>query len=92
MSHTVDDKQKLLTRVRRIKGQLSAIERGLEEEQSCTSILQQIASCRGAIGGLMNQILEGHIRQHVLSPDEAIGSEHAKAADDLIAVIKTYMK
>jgi DNA-binding FrmR family transcriptional regulator len=91
MSHTIDEKKKLLTRVRRIKGQLTAIERGLEQEISCSAILQQIASCRGAIGGLMSQVLEGHIKQHVLAPGHC-GSSEIGAAEDLIAVIKTYLK
>ena len=41
MSHTVREKQKLLNRVRRIRGQLDAIERALEEEQGCVSVLQR---------------------------------------------------
>lgn len=53
MSHTVQEKQKLLNRVRRIRGQLDAIERALEDEHGCVSVLQQITSCRGAMNGLL---------------------------------------
>ncbi|WP_258096620.1 metal/formaldehyde-sensitive transcriptional repressor, partial [Klebsiella pneumoniae] len=53
MSHIIQDKQKLLNRVRRIRGQIDAIERALEEEKGCLDVLQQITSCRGAMNGLL---------------------------------------
>ena len=58
MSHTIRDKQKLLNRVRRIKGQMEAIERALEDERGCIDVLQQITSCRGAKHGLLAVVLE----------------------------------
>lgn len=63
MSHTVREKQKLLNRVRRIRGQVEAIERALEEERGCNDVLQQITSCRGAMNGLLAVVLEDHIRR-----------------------------
>ena len=92
MAHLVRDKKKLLNRVRRIRGQLNAIERELEEERDCAEILQTIAACRGAITGLMNQVLEGHIRFHVVDPDAKPTSEQARAAQELIDVIRTYLR
>ena len=71
MSHTVHDKKKLLARVRRIKGQTGALEIALEQETDCAAILQQIAAIRGAVNGLMLEVLEGHMREH-LGAEEAI--------------------
>ena len=66
MSHTSKDKKQLLTRVRRIRGQASAIESALEKDETdCSSILQQIAAIRGAVNGLMFHVMEGHIREHL---------------------------
>ena len=90
MAHTVRDKKKLLDRVRRIRGQLEAIEKALEQEQPCSSILQIIASCRGAIGGLMAEVLEGHVRFHIVNPDRRPTSDQAVAAQELIDIVKTY--
>lgn len=92
MAHTVRDKKKLLDRVRRIRGQVEAIEKALVEERNCSSILQTIAACRGAINGLMAEIMEGHIRYHVLDPDRNPASEEAKAARELIDIVKSYLK
>ena len=57
MAHIIRDRQKLLNRVRRIRGQLAAIEKAFGEDQDCSSILQVIAACRGAINGLMAEVL-----------------------------------
>ena len=92
MLHTKKDKENLLARTRRIRGQIEAIERSLEEEEDCASILQQIAACRGAINGLMGELMEGEVRDHVLSPNARPGSDRARAADQLIQVLRTYLK
>jgi DNA-binding FrmR family transcriptional regulator len=100
MAHTIKNKQKLINRIRRIRGQAEAIERALEQEQDCTVILQTIAACRGAINSLMAEVIEGQIRYHVIEPkrsalarmNRAAKEENAQAAEELIAVIKTYMK
>jgi DNA-binding FrmR family transcriptional regulator len=92
MAHTVRDKKKLLNRVRRIRGQVEAIEKALDQEQDCSELLQTIAACRGAINGLMAEVIEGHIRFHVVDPDEKPTSKQAKAAQELMDVVKTYLK
>jgi DNA-binding FrmR family transcriptional regulator len=92
MAHTIRDKAKLLNRVRRIRGQVDAIERALEEEQDCTDLLLTIAACRGAINGLMAEVIEGHIRYHVVNPDVKPTSPQAIAAQQLMDVVKTYLK
>ena len=92
MAHLIRDKKKLLNRVRRIRGQLDAIERDLEREQECAPILQTIAACRGAMNGLMAEVLEGHVRFHVVDPDHEPTSLQAKAAQELIDIIRTYLR
>ncbi|WP_427194486.1 metal/formaldehyde-sensitive transcriptional repressor [Pseudomonas aeruginosa] len=72
MAHTIHGKKKLLARVRRIAGQTRALEQALEEGSECAAVLQQIAAIRGAVNGLMNEVLEGHIREH-------LGAEQASA-------------
>ena len=64
----------------------------IDEEKDCTSTLQTIAACRGAINGLMIQVLEGHIRLHVINPDAKPNSERARATQELIDVIRTYLR
>ncbi|MGA8073331.1 MAG: metal/formaldehyde-sensitive transcriptional repressor [Candidatus Acidiferrales bacterium] len=92
MAHTTKDKDKLLARVRRIRGQIEAIERGLESEEECASVLQMMASARGALNGLMAEVMEGHIRFHVLAPDGAKNRAQAEAAEELVEVINAYLK
>ena len=90
VSHTTKDKKKLLSRIRRIKGQSEAIERALEGDGECEEILQLVASCRGALNGLMAELIEGHVRFHVLSPEQKTLPSQLEAADELIAVVKRY--
>lgn len=92
MAHTTKDKDKLLSRVRRIRGQVEAIERAIETEQECAGVLQLMAACRGALNGLMAEVMEGHVRFHVLSPKAKASSPEAKAADELIQVVRAYLK
>jgi DNA-binding FrmR family transcriptional regulator len=90
VSHTTKDKKKLLSRIRRIKGQSEAIERALEGDGECEEILQLVASCRGALNGLMAELIEGHVRFHVLSPEQKTLPSQLEAAEELIAVVKRY--
>jgi FrmR/RcnR family transcriptional regulator, repressor of frmRAB operon len=92
MVHTIRDRPKLLNRVRRIRGQVSAIEGLLEEDADCERVLQTIAACRGAINGLMAEVLEDHVRFHVIDPATDPESEQAKAADQLLDLIRSYLK
>jgi FrmR/RcnR family transcriptional regulator, repressor of frmRAB operon len=90
LSHTTKNKAKTLSRVRRIKGQVEAIERALEGDSECEDILQLVASSRGALNGLMAELIEGHLRFHVLvEGQKTLPSQH-EAADELIAVVKRY--
>jgi DNA-binding FrmR family transcriptional regulator len=87
---TIREKSKLLTRVRRIRGQVEALERGLENEVGCADMLMLIASVRGAVNGLMAEVMEDHMRRHVVDP----GRERARAqgAEELIEVVRAYLK
>lgn len=90
MAHTTTDKKKLLDRVRRIRGQIDAIEKALEDEKDCSDILHHIAGCRGAMNGLMAEVVEGHIRSHILVSGNK--QAQAQAAEDLIDLVKSYLK
>jgi DNA-binding FrmR family transcriptional regulator len=92
MAHTIRDKKKLLNRVRRIRGQVEAVEKALDQERDCSELLQTIAACRGAINSLMAEVIEGHIRFHVVDPDAKPTSEQARAAQELMDVVKTYLR
>jgi len=92
VAHTVRDKKKLLNRVRRIRGQLEAVERALEAEASCSNTLQLIAGARGAINGLMAEVMEDHIREHVIDPARERNPKRVEGAMELIDVIRGYMK
>lgn len=92
MAHTVHDKDKLLQRIRRIRGQVNAVEAALAAEQDCSSVLMTLAACRGAINSLMSEVLEGHVRYHVLDPGKKPSTGQRDAAEELIGVIRTYLK
>jgi FrmR/RcnR family transcriptional regulator, repressor of frmRAB operon len=92
MAHTTAEKKKLLNRVRRIRGQVDAIERSLDQEAECSEILHNIAVCRGAMDALMAEVIEGHIRFHVLDPSTVPHAEQSRAAEDLIHALRVYLK
>jgi len=92
MSHAIREKSKLLNRVRRIRGQIEAVERALEQEIGCADAMQLIAGARGAINGLMAEVLEDHIRMHVSDPGPNPDSERAQATEELIDVVRAYLK
>jgi DNA-binding FrmR family transcriptional regulator len=91
MAHLKKNKEQLVSRVRRISGQLVAIERALEADAGCSAVLQQVAAARGAINGLMDEIVEDHVREHVARPD-LDAEDRAAGAEELIAVIRRYAK
>ena len=87
MSHVKQDK-KLLARVRRIGGQVQSLERALSEDAECGAVLQQLAAVRGAVNGLILEVLEGHLRSHLQGDDAA----HAEELAPVIAVLRSYLK
>ena len=92
MSHTIKEKKKLLARIGRIRGQVDAIERALTDEAECERIMHMIAGIRGSVAGLMAEVVEDHIRTHLVDPDRNPGALNAEAADQLIDVVHTYLK
>jgi DNA-binding FrmR family transcriptional regulator len=90
--HTIREKQQLLARVRRIRGQVEAIERALETEAGCETVMHQIAGVRGAMAGLMAEVVEEHILTHLVDPETHPGALNTASAEELMAVIRTYLK
>ena len=88
MPNTIKDKKQLLTRVRRLQGQASALERALDHGDECTAILQQIAAIRGAANALMSRVLEGHIREHL----GAEGIPALQRSEDVVAILRSYLR
>ena len=88
MSHTSREKLDLVNRTKKIVGQLESVLRGLNEDEHCADVLQRLAAARGAINSLMAELMEDHIRNHL--PRNSISSE--EAADDVIEIVKSYLK
>ena len=92
MSHTIRAKQKLLARVRRIRGQVEAIERALESEAGCEEVMHLLASTRAAMAGLTAEVVEDHVRTHLVESKSGASSERQEAAEELLAVVRTYLR
>lgn len=88
--HTVVNKDKLILRVKKIKGQLNSIENSLNEEKDCFNVLQQVSACRGAIQSLMSVILDGHIKEHL--GNHVSNEQREKEIENLASLLKTYLK
>ncbi|RPE75897.1 metal/formaldehyde-sensitive transcriptional repressor [Vulcaniibacterium tengchongense] len=91
MPHTVRDRKRILARVRRIRGQAEALERALEQQAECSAVLQQIAAIRGAVNGLMTEVLEGHIRDH-LGPEAVSAKQREADLAQVLGLIRSYLK
>jgi DNA-binding FrmR family transcriptional regulator len=90
MSHDEREKLKLLQRVRKLRGQLDAVERALEGKKDCGDQLMLLAAVRGGVNSLMGEVLETHIRFHLTD-----GSKEQVApelAEDLIDLVRAYLK
>jgi FrmR/RcnR family transcriptional regulator, repressor of frmRAB operon len=92
VGHTVREKAKLLGRVRRLRGQVEALERALEAEKGCSEVLHQIAAIRGATSALMTEVIEDHVLTHIASPSITSQSERTEGAEELIDVVRSYLK
>ncbi len=80
---------KLLQRIRRIRGQVDAVERTLTEEDECANVLMLLAAVRGGINGLMGEVMEDHIRLHLMGEKREATPE---LAEDLIDLVRAYLK
>jgi len=90
MSHTKSEKTKLMNRIRRVRGQIEAVERAIENEEGCAAVLHLIVAARGAINGLMTEVIEDHIRLHVIDP--AKNTERQRGGEELIEAVQSYLK
>ncbi len=90
LMHTTLHKSKLLARVRRLRGQVEAIERALEAEAGCDQVMHLIAGARGAMAGLMAEVVEDHVRQHLAG--DGAPEQKAEAAEQLLDVVRSYLK
>ncbi|DAB34704.1 MAG TPA: hypothetical protein CFH82_04020 [Sulfurospirillum sp. UBA12182] len=90
MAHTIANKEKLLLRVKKIKGQLSGIEKALEDEKDCFKILQQISATRGAIQSLMSEVLDSHIKEHL--GNHVSEAQREEEIHNLASLLKTYLR
>lgn len=88
MSHISREKLDLVTRTKKIIGQLESVLRALYQDEACADVLQRLAAARGSINSLMGELMEDHIRHHM--PRNSRSSE--EAADDVIQIVRTYLK
>ena len=92
MAHVAREKAKLLNRLKRLRGQIEAIERKVEADDECAAVLQQATACRGALDGFIAEVIEDHIREHMVDPKLGAASPQARAAEELIDIIHQYLK
>lgn len=88
MDHTIRDRKALTTRIRRIEGQLQSLKTALDGNHDCGAVLQQIAAVRGAVNGLMAEVLEGHLREHLMP--SAAG--HDDDLEQVVRVLRSYLR
>jgi len=91
MGHVATQKAKLLNRVKRLRGQIEAIQRAVEAGEECADVLQQATSCRGALDGFIAEVIEDHIREHMVD-NRASGGAQMEAAEELIDIVHQYLK
>jgi DNA-binding FrmR family transcriptional regulator len=92
MSHVVEDKRKLLNRVRRLRGQINAIERALESEADCIDVMRLLTAGRGAINGIMAIVVEDHIQLHLVAKHRKPPPAETEATNQLIDVLRSYIE
>lgn len=91
MPHSVEEKKRVLARVRRMRGQIDALERALEEGAECGPILQQIAAVRGAVNGLMAGVLESHLREEFTYLSKSNAAQQ-KSIEDVVSLVRSYLR
>lgn len=90
MSHTTRDQKKLKTRVSKIQGQMNGLKKMLEEDHECQDVLQQIAAIRGAVNGLMREVIKGHLIEHLVLEEEL--EKREEDMDVVLKVLDSYIK
>ena len=94
MPHSPEEKKRAIARLRRIRGQVDGLERAIEAGTDGAPILQQLAAMRGAVNGLMAEILDSHLREEFtqVAADPKIRKQHQKSIDEVIALVRSYLK
>lgn len=92
MAHVVHEKQKLLNRIRRLRGQVDGIERALEADAGCNEVMRQLATVKGAVNGIMAEVVEDHIQMHMVDSNRKPTKGEIEAADQLIEVLRSYIR
>ncbi len=90
--HTTREKHKLLVRIKRVRGLVDAIERAVEKEAGCEQVLHLIAGVRGATAGLMAEVVEDHVRTHMVDAEKYPGALNMDAVEQLLDVVRSYLK
>ena len=83
---------KLRNRIRRLRGQLDAVERALTSKEDCADVLMLLAAVRGGVNGLMAEVMEDHIRHHLAEGGETQRPISPELAEDLIDLLRSYLK
>jgi DNA-binding FrmR family transcriptional regulator len=91
MGHVASEKAKLMNRLRRIRGQIEALERAVDADDECARVLQQATACRGALEGFIAEVIEDHIREHMVDPGAPTDDARRLAADQLIGIVRAYL-
>nr|WP_208408538.1 metal/formaldehyde-sensitive transcriptional repressor [Sphingomonas vulcanisoli] len=81
----------MLNRLKRLKGQLEAIERAVEADAECARVLQQATACRGALDGFIAEVIEDHIREHMIDPAAGADDPRTQASEELVAIVHAYL-
>jgi DNA-binding FrmR family transcriptional regulator len=92
MGHVSNEKAKLLVRLRRIRGQIEAIERAVNADEECAGVLQQATSCRGALDGFIVEVIEDHVREHMIDPAAGRDDPRTEAAEELVDIVRQYLR
>jgi DNA-binding FrmR family transcriptional regulator len=92
MAHTTRDREKLILRIKRIRGQLDGIQRMLDDGDDCFAVLQTVTACRGALTGLMTEVIEGHVRDHILDPKQEPTAAQRRAAEELLEILRAFLR
>ena len=91
MNHVTNEKAKLLNRLKRIRGQVEAIERAVEADNECARVLQQATSCRGALDGFIAEVIEDHVRENMPPPPPPPDDPRTRAAEELVQIVHAYL-
>lgn len=92
MGHVAREKIKLMNRLKRVRGQIEALERAVDADDECAAVLQQATAARGALDGFIAEVIEDHVREHMVDPRASRDSPQAAAAEELIEIVHQYLK